>query len=104
VGRELFAPGREVLTLMPGGHCDFASGNSFATAQVSGTLALILSARRSLTSDQAFKLLSQTSRNVESVNGGMTSVNACAALAELLNQAACAAPAKAIADMGGSAQ
>ena len=104
VGRELFAPGREVLTLVPGGHCDFASGNSFATAQVSGTLALILSARRGLTADQAFKLLAQTSRNVESANGGMTSVNACAALAELLNQTSCAAPRKAVADMSGSAR
>jgi subtilisin family serine protease len=91
LGRELLAPGREVLTLVPGGHCDFASGNSFATAQVSGTLALILSARRSLTSDQAFQLLSQTSRSVPSANGAITSVNACAALAEALNQSGCAA-------------
>lgn len=93
-GRELLAPGREVLTLVPGGHCDFASGNSFATAQVSGMLALILTARRSLTSDQAYQLLSQTSRSVPFENGAMTSVNACAALAEALNQSTCSAPSK----------
>jgi subtilisin family serine protease len=95
-GRALLAPGHEVLTLVPGGHCDFASGNSFAAAQISGTLALILTARPSITSDQAFRLLSQTSRSVAAASGPMTSVNACAALAEALNQPACAATTKAV--------
>ncbi len=30
----LYAPGREILTLLPGGHYDFASGDSISTAQV----------------------------------------------------------------------
>src|SRR5882757_9921905 len=34
----LYAPGREILTLLPGGHYDFASGASIATAQVSGVI------------------------------------------------------------------
>ena len=38
----LYAPGREILTLLPGAHYDFASGASIATAQVSGVVALML--------------------------------------------------------------
>ena len=38
----LRAPGREILTLMPDGHYDFASGDSIATAEVSGVVALLL--------------------------------------------------------------
>jgi hypothetical protein len=33
-GFPLYAPGREIMTLLPGGHYDFASGDSIATAQV----------------------------------------------------------------------
>jgi subtilisin family serine protease len=40
--RVLRAPGRDILTLEPGGHFDYASGSSLATAQVSGALALLL--------------------------------------------------------------
>jgi subtilisin family serine protease len=90
--RQLMAPGREILTLVPGGRCDFASGNSFAAAQVSGTLALLLSARPGINADQAFRLLAHTSRSVASTNGSVMSVNACAALAEVLNHPACPAP------------
>jgi subtilisin family serine protease len=38
----LGAPAREVLTLMPGGRYDFASGTSMAAAHVSGLAALLL--------------------------------------------------------------
>ncbi|PTT85252.1 serine protease [Pelomonas sp. HMWF004] len=38
------APGRDVLTLQPGGRYDFASGSSMAAAQVSGMVALLMSA------------------------------------------------------------
>ena len=37
----LAAPGRDILTLMPGGAYDFASGSSMAAAHVSGTVALL---------------------------------------------------------------
>lgn len=40
--RVLRAPGRDILTLEPGGHFDYASGSSLATAQVTGALALLL--------------------------------------------------------------
>lgn len=90
--RQLSAPGREILTLVPGGRCDFASGNSFAAAQVSGTLALLLAALPRMNAEQAFRLLSHTSRSVASASGSMTSVNACAALAAALKQPGCAEP------------
>lgn len=38
----LRAPGRDILTLEPGGHYDYASGSSLATAHVSAALALLL--------------------------------------------------------------
>jgi subtilisin family serine protease len=38
----LAAPGRDVLTLVPGGRYDFASGSSVAAAHVSGIAALLL--------------------------------------------------------------
>lgn len=38
----LYAPGRDILTLTPGGHYDFVSGSSFAAAHVTGTVALLL--------------------------------------------------------------
>ncbi|WP_158080957.1 S8 family serine peptidase, partial [Pelomonas sp. KK5] len=37
----LAAPGRDILTLAPGGSFDFASGSSLAAAQISGTAALL---------------------------------------------------------------
>ncbi len=47
--RHLLAPGRDVLTLVPGGHYDFASGSSLAAAEVSGIVALMLAERPHLT-------------------------------------------------------
>jgi subtilisin family serine protease len=95
-GRTLLAPGHEILTLVPGGRYDFASGNSFATAQVSGTLALVLAARPGVNAQQAHRLLAETSRSIASTQGRMISVNACAALAGALNRPDCKSP-KAIA-------
>jgi hypothetical protein len=40
----LSAPGRDVLTLVPGGRYDFASGSSIAAAHASGVAALLLAA------------------------------------------------------------
>lgn len=40
----LAAPGRDVLTLQPGGRYDYSSGSSIAAAHVSGVVALLLSA------------------------------------------------------------
>ncbi|MFP6781303.1 MAG: S8 family serine peptidase, partial [Gammaproteobacteria bacterium] len=40
-GKVFIAPGEEILTMMPGNTCDFVSGSSFASAHVSGIVALL---------------------------------------------------------------
>jgi hypothetical protein len=82
----LVAPGKEILTLVPGGHYDFASGSSLAAAHVSGTLALMLRQSPRLDATAATTLLRETS-------GGPRTVNACAALASLRHDGDCAPPA-----------
>ena len=54
---HLLAPGHDVLTLVPGGHYDFASGSSLAAAEVSGIVALMLSQRPHLTANEVRSLL-----------------------------------------------
>jgi subtilisin family serine protease len=83
----VFAPGREILTLLPGGHYDFASGVSIATAQVSGVVALLVAKNPALSAPQAARLLRDTSSA-----GGEESakrVDACAALVMLSHQGDC---------------
>jgi subtilisin family serine protease len=70
----LFAPGSEVLTLVPDGRYDFLSGSSLAAASVSGGVAL---------------LLARSSRKVETSQGETASVNLCDAMAALMHQAEC---------------
>ncbi len=53
----LYAPGEEILTTLPNGTYDFVSGNSLATAHVSGVTALLLQLRRDLTTHQLHNLL-----------------------------------------------
>ena len=84
----LSAPGSEVLTLAPGGHYDFASGDSVAVAAVSGVVALLLSTRADLTSAQLTALLSASTPAEGSV---ASSINACQALVELLGPGGCKA-------------
>ena len=48
-GEALGAPGREVLTLTPGGHYDFVSGFPMAAASVTGAVALLMAADHRLT-------------------------------------------------------
>jgi subtilisin family serine protease len=93
----LYAPGRDILTLMPGGRYDFATGDSIATAQVSGVVALMLSARHALTADAAYKLLQSTSARPGSGSTDVAAaaagaVNACAAVTDLLGKGSCAEP------------
>jgi subtilisin family serine protease len=87
---HLFAPGHEVLTLTPGGTYDFASGSSLATAEVSGIVALMRARRSHLTAATVEEILERSSQAVDTPSGRFVSVNACAALAELLPQDACA--------------
>lgn len=53
------APGRDVLTLQPGGGYDFKSGSSMAAAQVSGVVALLLAARPGLDGPAIERLLQE---------------------------------------------
>jgi hypothetical protein len=88
LGTALYAPGREILTLLPGGHYDFASGDSIATAQVSGVLALLLAKNAGLSAADAYRLLRETSSRAAGVDGG-TLVDACAAVVSLVGHGLC---------------
>lgn len=83
---QLFAPGAEVLTLLPEGRYDFLSGSSFAAASVSATIALLRAKDRNLTADAARRLLSTTATTL---SDSAPSINACAALTKLLGQGEC---------------
>ena len=87
--RHLLAPGRDVLTLVPGGHYDFASGSSLAAAEVSGIVALLLAERPHLTANEIRSLLLRSSRRVDSPAGEILAVDACAALSEAAGHASC---------------
>jgi subtilisin family serine protease len=85
-GGVVYAPGREILTLLPGGHYDFASGDSIATAQVSGVVALLLARKPALSAADVYRLLRDTSTHS---GGGDTLVDACAAMVSLVHQGSC---------------
>jgi len=58
-GPEVFAcaPGEQVVSFVPGGTTSTRSGTSFAAPHVSATLALILSARPGISSEEAIEVL-----------------------------------------------
>jgi subtilisin family serine protease len=80
---------------MPGGHYDFATGDSIATAQVSGVVALLLATRHGLTASAAYKLLQDTSTAPGSGSGNVAyaagAVDACAAVTALVGRGTCTA-------------
>jgi subtilisin family serine protease len=90
---HLLAPGHGILTLVPGGHYDFASGSSLATAEVTGIVALLLADGRRLPEAKVQQILSRSSRRLTTPAGVLTSVDACAALADALSLASCRAAA-----------
>jgi subtilisin family serine protease len=88
----LYAPGRDILTLMPGDRYDFATGDSIATAQVSGVVALLLATHHALTASAAYKLLQDTSTPPGSGSGdthAAGAVDACAAVTALVGRGTC---------------
>lgn len=89
--RHLLAPGHGILTLVPGGHYDFASGSSLATAEVSGIVALLLADGRRLSQARVEQILTRSSRQLATPSGVLTSVNACEAVAVALARAGCEA-------------
>jgi hypothetical protein len=88
LGSALYAPGREILTLLPGGHYDFASGDSIATAEISGVLALLLAKKAGLSAADAYRVLRDTSAHPGGAGGG-TLVDACAAVTSLVGHGYC---------------
>jgi hypothetical protein len=86
-GTPLRAPGREILTLLPGGRYDFASGTSLATAHVTGIVALLLAKNSKLTGTAVYQLLRDTSVHVDA--GNDDSVDACGAVTALIGHGLC---------------
>jgi hypothetical protein len=89
IANALYAPGQEILTLLPGGHYDFASGASIATAQVSGVVALMLARNPELSAAAAYQLLRDTSSALKAGDGSTRGVDACAAVVTLVRQGTC---------------
>lgn len=87
----LMAPARDIVTLVPNGHYDFASGSSLATAQVTGVVALLLAKNQKLGIDRLHDLLTRSTERHDTTRGPFLSVNACAALALVVRGASCAA-------------
>lgn len=85
----LYTPGRDVLTLTPSAHYDFASGSSLATAHVSAAVALMLAVDSRLDAAHIHRLLDQSS--VERAGFGKT-IDACAALARMGQRVVCTDP------------
>jgi hypothetical protein len=82
-GPQLFAPGNEVLTLLPGGRYDFVSGSSLAAASVSAGVALLLARDSALTAQSALRLLTPNA------DERAVSINVCQALSRLLRKQGC---------------
>jgi subtilisin family serine protease len=76
-GEVLAAPGNDILTAVPGGHYDYASGSSLAAAHVSGAIALLLELRPRLDADALYVLLKRS----QAAPGA--AINVCRAGAEL---------------------
>ena len=85
----LRAPARDIVTLVPNGHYDFASGSSLATAQVSGVVALLLARNQKLGINRLRELLTESTENHDTTRGPFRSVNACLAVAKLVRGATC---------------
>ncbi len=87
----LRAPARDIVTLVPDGHYDFASGSSLATAQVTGVVALLLARNHKLGVERVRSLLARSTRRHDTTHGAFLSVNACTALAQVVSDAVCGA-------------
>jgi len=92
-GKVLFAPGTDVLTLVPDNRYDFLSGSSLAAASVSAGIALLLAKDPNLTASAARDLLATSSMRSSTPDATPVSINLCAALVTMLHKAACNSPA-----------
>jgi len=80
---ELSAPGTEILVPVPGGSFDYASGTSLSAAQVSGIVALLMARDHRMPPAEAMNILKHSRMQKAHT------VNACRALAELLETSGC---------------
>lgn len=78
----LRAPGRDILTLEPGGHFDYASGSSLATAHVTGALALLLELKPNAAAVALASLLQRSQHD-------RAAIDVCHAITALRGKAAC---------------
>jgi subtilisin family serine protease len=85
-GAALTAPGVDILTTVPGAAYDFLSGSSLAAAHVTGLIALLLERDPGLSPAELATLIGRTAR--PSNPHGVRVVDACAALADLLEKPA----------------
>jgi hypothetical protein len=80
----LAAPARHVLTLRPDAQYDFVSGSSVAAAEITGVIALLMSATPTrLTADAVVSLLRPAPTTVADTAADPAAINAAAALARL---------------------
>lgn len=83
---RLYAPGGDILTTMPGGEYDFMSGSSFAAAQVSGIVALLLERKNDLNAVDVMGILKSTSLSYQEIPlSRVFLVDACLALASVVS-------------------
>lgn len=94
--KELAAPGREILTLVPAGYYDYVSGVSLSSAMVSGVVALLLERDRTLTAPQIHTLLERTAATMATTPTSTTTprmpkkiIDACRAVAEIVRREDC---------------
>jgi hypothetical protein len=82
-GPQIYAPGIDIITTLPGNRYDFMSGNSLAAAHATGVIALLLE-RKKLSGQEILALL-----NLQQPGSFL---NACYALAQMLGAKADCAP------------
>ncbi len=85
------APGGDVLTTFPHGTYNFASGSSFAAANISGIVALLLELQPGLSSREVETLLSlgMSGSTLEATESGSKAMNACRVAARLRPDVVC---------------
>ncbi|MEM7246539.1 MAG: S8 family serine peptidase [Acidobacteriota bacterium] len=99
----LVAPGQEILAAVPGQSFDFVSGSSFAAAHVSGIAALLLEHSPDTSADELHDLLRRTSRDVDgSPSDGLPLIDACEALASVVEEMSCPSGDRVLASAGTS--
>ena len=86
-GKNLCAPGTNIITTTPGNSYDFFSGSSLSTAFVSGSIALLLEKSPMLSPKQIYSLLELSS--TQNPQSKLQNINSCAALTLLLNKNIC---------------